>query len=68
MTDKLEFKCPGEVYAVSAVVCKERQRRGWGKCRVCHFATLEEVVSIQPAQPAVEEKTENRKRRYYLLK
>lgn len=67
MTDQLEFRCPGEVYAVSAVICRERQRRGWGKCRVCKCATLEEIVSIQPA-PQAEEKAEIRRRRYYLLR
>jgi hypothetical protein len=68
MTDKKqERKCPGEVYVITPVVCRERQRRGWGKCRVCQFATLEEVTSIAPA-PQKEEPPQPRRRPYYLLK
>ena len=67
MKDDLQRQCPGEAYTLSEVVCKERQRRGWGKCRVCAYATLEGVVSIKPARQ-VEEPAEVRRRRYYLVK
>jgi hypothetical protein len=67
MSREKELKCPGEAYTISPVVCRERQRRGWNKCRVCPHATLEEVVSIKPAQQA-ERKREPRRRNYYLVK
>jgi hypothetical protein len=68
MTENNERKCPGEVYVITAVVCKERQRRGWGKCRVCTHATLEEVVSISPAPQKEEAPETPRRRQYYLVK
>lgn len=68
MTKKQECQCPGEVYTISVVVCKERQRRGWGKCRVCEYATLEEIVSVQPAPQKEEAPEPPRRRQYFLVK
>ena len=67
MSQEQEYKCPGEVYTISAVVCRERQRRGWGKCRICQHATLEDVVSVKPS-PQAKERSETSRRRYYLIK
>jgi hypothetical protein len=68
MSDNKECKCPGEVYTITVVVCKERQRRGWGKCRVCEYATLAEVVSISPAPQKEEAPELPRRRQYFLVK